>query len=295
MTVSTAAAPADASTWAPLRRSAFRTLWIASFVSNIGTWMQTVGAQWLLVDQHSSSLVTSLVQSASSLPVLLLTIPAGLVAEFVDRRRMLIATQALQVAVGALLAAVTIAGHMTPTLLLVFTFLLGCGAAAQLPAYQAFVPDLVPLAELGQAAALSSIGVNLARAVGPAIAGLLVTRIGVGGLFALNAATLVVFALALLRTRSPARAPAARQAFLSGIEAGATCGTPPSSGASSRGSSCSRCLPMCCGRCWPRSRTTASGWAPPATACCWARPVSDPLPVCCCSPRALRGSPSSPE
>jgi predicted MFS family arabinose efflux permease len=210
----------EASTWAPLRRAAFRTLWIASFVSNVGTWMQTVGAQWLLVDQHSGSLVISLVQTASSLPVLLLTIPAGVVAEFVDRRRLLIATQAFQVAVGAVLAVLTVGGHMTPTLLLTFTFLLGCGAAAQLPAYQAFVPDLVPRAELRQAASLSSIGVNLARAVGPAIAGLLVTRLGVGGLFALNAATFVVFGLALLRTWSPERAPAARQGFLSGLEAG---------------------------------------------------------------------------
>jgi MFS family permease len=210
----------DTSTWAPLRRSAFRTVWIASFVSNVGTWMQTVGAQWLLVDQHSSSLVISLVQTASTLPVLLLTLPAGLVAEFVDRRKLLIATQAFQVAVGALLAVVTFTGHMTATLLLAFTFLLGCGAAAQLPAYQAFVPDLVPRVELGQAAALSSIGVNLARAVGPAIAGVLVTRLGVGGLFALNALTFVVFGLALWTAHSPPHSPTPRQSFISGIEAG---------------------------------------------------------------------------
>src|ERR1700733_5337409 len=83
MTVSDAA-PVEVSPWAPLRHAAFRTLWIASFVSNIGTWMQTVGAQWLLIDQHSGSLLIALVQTASSLPVLLLTLPAGVVAEFVD-------------------------------------------------------------------------------------------------------------------------------------------------------------------------------------------------------------------
>ncbi|KDN22058.1 MFS transporter [Amycolatopsis rifamycinica] len=213
-------ASTETSTWAPLRRGAFRALWIASFVSNIGSWMQTVGAQWLLVDEHGSPLVISLVQSASSLPVLLLTLPAGVVAEFADRRRLLIGTQAFQVATGAALAVLTVTGTTTPVLLLVFTFLLGCGSAAQLPAYQAFVPDLVPRGELAQAAALSSVGVNLARAAGPAIAGLLVTRLGVGGLFALNAVTFVVFALVLLRSPSPARAPAARQAFLAGIEAG---------------------------------------------------------------------------
>src|SRR5581483_10574917 len=219
MTVS-GPAPVETSPWAPLRHTAFRTLWIASFVSNIGTWMQTVGAQWLLVDQNASSLLIALVQTASTLPVLLLTLPAGVVAEFVDRRRLLLATQAFQVTVGAALALLTVTGRTNAILLLTFTFLLGCGAAAQLPAYQAFVPDLVPRNELSAAASLGSIGVNLARAVGPAVAGLLVTHLGVGGLFALNAATFVVFGLALMTTRSPARPPAARQAFLSGLEAG---------------------------------------------------------------------------
>ncbi|KOV87278.1 hypothetical protein ADL03_07600 [Nocardia sp. NRRL S-836] len=203
-----------------MRRGAFRALWIASFVSNVGSWMQTVGAQWLLVDQHAGALVISLVQSASSLPVLLLTLPAGVVAEFADRRKVLVGTQVFQVVVGAALAATTVAGRTTPELLLVFTFLLGCGSAAQLPAYQAFVPDLVPRGELAPAAALSSLGVNLARAVGPAVAGLLVTQLGVGGLFALNAATFVVFALVLLRSPAPAPAVADRQSFLAGIEAG---------------------------------------------------------------------------
>jgi MFS family permease len=216
----TSVAEAPPSLWAPLRREAFFALWLASFVSNIGTWMQTVGAQWFLVDHHSGSVLISLVQSASSLPALLLTLPAGVLAEFVDRRRMLIAVQAFQVVAGALMAALTLAGDMTPTLLLVLSFVLGCGAAAQLPSYQAFIPDLVPRSELGSAASLSSLGVNLARAVGPAIAGLLVTQLGVGGLFVLNAATFLVFALVLLRTHSPERKRPPRQAFLAGLEAG---------------------------------------------------------------------------
>jgi MFS family permease len=124
------------------------------------------------------------------------------------------------VAVGGALAAVTVPGHMTPALLLAFTFLLGCGAAAQLPAFQAYVPDLVPRPELGQAASLSSISVNLARAMGPAIAGALVLRLGVGGLFALNAASSVLFALVLLRSPTPAHPAGPRQALLSGFEAG---------------------------------------------------------------------------
>ncbi len=208
------------STWAPLAHPAFRWIWIASLVSNIGTWMQTVGAQWLLVDAHASSAVIALVQSASSLPVLLLILPAGVVAEFVDRRRILLGAQIVQIAVGALLATLTVLGTMSPALLLTFTFLLGCGAAVQMPAYQAFVPDLVPRRDLGSAAALGSIAVNLARAAGPAIAGLLIPLFGVAGVFAVNAATFAVFAVALLRAPSPPRAPGARQSFLAGLEAG---------------------------------------------------------------------------
>ncbi len=211
--------PAD-SPWAPLRRNAFRWLWIASLVSNLGAWMQTVGAQWLLVEGDASNLVISLVQTASSLPVLLLTVPAGVVAEFVDRRRMLIGLQAFQVAIAAALTLLTITGAITPILLLTFTFLLGCGAAAQLPAYQAFVPDLVPRVEIRAAASLSSLGINLARSLGPAIAGALVPVIGVGGVFGLNVLTFVVFGVALVFTPAPPAPTGARQAFLSGLQAG---------------------------------------------------------------------------
>jgi MFS family permease len=141
--------------------------------------MQAVGAQWFLLDHHSNSATVAFVQAAASLPVLLLTIPAGVLAEFVDRRRLLVAVQAVQAVTGGLLAALTLTGRMTPGLLLASTFLLGAGAAVQLPAYQAFIPALVPRPQLGTAA---SLGVNLARAVGPAIAGVLATIIGTGGL-----------------------------------------------------------------------------------------------------------------
>ncbi|GAA4803356.1 MFS transporter [Actinomycetospora chlora] len=214
------AGPAPASSWAPLAHPAFRWIWLASLVSNVGTWMQTVGAQWLLVDGHASSAVIALVQTASSLPVLLVTLPAGVIAEFVDRRRVLLAAQVFQLVVGVLLAVLTLVGATEPALLLTFTFLLGCGAAAQMPAYQAFVPDLVPRDEIGSAAALGSIAVNLARAAGPAIAGLLIPSLGVAGVFGVNALTFAVFAVALLRAPSPPRAPGARQSFLAGLESG---------------------------------------------------------------------------
>ncbi len=219
-TSSPPAQPAATSAWAPLRNRAFRALWIASFVANIGTWMQTVGAQWFLLDHHGGSALVAFVQAAASLPVLLLTIPAGVLAEFVDRRRLLIAVQAFQAATGGLLAALTLAGRMTPSLLLAFTFLLGAGAAVQLPAYQAFIPALVPRTQLGAAASLSSLGVNLARAVGPAIAGVLVLSLGTGGLFVLNAASFVVFGLILVITPGPARLKQRSAGFLAGLEAG---------------------------------------------------------------------------
>lgn len=199
--------------WAPLRRPVFRTIWLAAFVANVGTWMQTVAGQWLLVEHHSTSLLISLVQSASSVPVLLLVIPAGVVADFLDRRRLLLVVQGVQTVLAGLLALLTAAGQTTPEVLLLFTFLLGCGSAAQLPAYQAMVSDLLPRAELGQGAALSSLGVNLARAVGPAIAGLLLAHLGVAWLFGLNAISFALFGIALLA------APAAPHTAASGIRA----------------------------------------------------------------------------
>jgi MFS family permease len=211
---------APTSPWAPLAHPAFRVIWVASLVANLGTWMQTVGAQWLLVEHSAGSTLVALVQSASSLPVLLLTLPAGVLAEFLDRRRLLLAAQGFQLAVAAVLAALTVLGLTSPALLLVFTFLLGCGTAAQIPAYQAFIPDLVPRSELGPAAALGSISVNLARAVGPALAGALVPVLGVSGLFAANAVSFAVFAVALLRAPASHRVVAGSHGFLAGLEAG---------------------------------------------------------------------------
>ena len=215
--MTTAAGP-----WAPLRHPVFRAVWIAAFVANVGTWMQTVAGQWLLIEQHSSSLLISLVQSASSVPVLLLVIPAGVVADFLDRRRLLLVTQCVQAVIAGILALLTAAGRTSPEVLLLFTFLLGCGAAAQLPAYQAMVSDLLPRSELGPGASLSSLGVNLARAVGPAIAGLLLAHLGVPWLFGLNAVSFLLFGVALLFTPAgkPESGSAMKAASLSSFEAG---------------------------------------------------------------------------
>jgi len=176
-------------------------LWLAVLGSQIGTWMQTVGAQWLLVDEPNASVLVSLVQTAGTLPVVLLALPAGVLADAFDRRRLLIWTQLFLVGVGVVLTALTVVGAMTPALLLTLTFALGCGMAMTNPTYQALIPELVSRPLLPSASALGSISVNLARAVGPAVAGVLVARIGVAAVFGLNAATFLIFAVVLLLWR----------------------------------------------------------------------------------------------
>jgi MFS family permease len=208
-----------ASTWAPLRITLFRALWIGALVSNVGTWMQTVGAQWLLVREPNAPTLVSLVQTAQALPVLLLALPAGVVADSFDRRRLLITVQAFQVAVALTLTVLTVAGQMTPALLLSLTFALGAGGAIQAPAYQALIPDLVPRPLIPSASVLGSINVNLARAVGPAVAGVIIARIGVPAVFAVNAASFLAFGLVLLFWRRPADAPGV-EPFLPALRAG---------------------------------------------------------------------------
>ena len=192
------------STWAPLRIGIFRALWLAVLVSNIGTWMQTVGAQWLLVNQPHASILVSLVQTADMLPDVLLAYVGGVLADTFDRRWLLIIVQGCQVIIGLVLTILTIVGQMPPALLLTLTFLLGAGSAFSVPAYQALIPDLVPRPQLQSASALGSINVNLARAVGPAIAGVLITRVGVGAVFAINTATFLVFGLVVAAWHPPA-------------------------------------------------------------------------------------------
>ena len=208
------------STWTPLRNGLFRALWLAVLVSNVAIWMQTVGAQWLLVGQPNAPILVALVQTVDYLPDMLFGLVGGVLADTFDRRRLLMAVQAFLVVVGAALAALTLAGEMPPALLLTFTFLIGTGSVLTLPAYQALVPDLVPRRELHSAAALSSISVNLARAVGPAIAGLVIARAGVGAVFALNTVMYALFLLVLVTWHPPAGAPKLPEPFISALRAG---------------------------------------------------------------------------
>lgn len=208
------------SAFAPLGVSVFRLLWIAGLVSNIGSWMQTVGAQWLLVEQGSPASVVALVQTAAAAPVLLLALPAGVLGEFFNRRTLLIVVQAVQFLIVLGLAWLTWAGAMTPALLLAVTFLLGAGSALQLPAYQAVVPDVVPAPMIADAAVLSSIGVNVARAIGPALAGLVVAQLGVTAVFVVNALSFLVFLVALVAWRGYVPRRGRPERFLDATRAG---------------------------------------------------------------------------
>jgi MFS family permease len=191
--------------WQPLRANPFRRLWAAQLVSNVGTWMQTVGAQWLVVTLSGSAALVGLVQTASTLPAVLLAVPAGVVSDLVDRRKLLMLVQLGMALVAAGLAALTGVGAATTSLVLAFTFLLACGTALMNPPWQAIQPELIPREQLPQAAALGSLSINLARAVGPALGGLLVAAAGAAPAFALNAASFlaVVGALATWRRQRP--------------------------------------------------------------------------------------------
>ena len=187
------------SMWQPLRNPIFRALWIAVLFSNIGNWMETVGAQWLLVSQPGNSLLVALVQTADTLPVVLLALPAGVLADVFDRRLLLMATQLFLAVVSVTLATLSAIGQMTPGILLALTFLGGAGSGVTAPAWQAMIPDLVPRTQIRAASVLGSVSVNVGRAVGPALAGLLIAGIGVAPVFALNAASFILFAGVLLR------------------------------------------------------------------------------------------------
>src|SRR5437899_927425 len=174
------------SAWSPLEHRMFRALWIASLVSNVGTWMQNVGGVWLMSSLSPSPFLIALMQTATSLPIFLVGLPAGALADIVDRRRLLLITQGLMLVAAAGLTITTFLGLATPWLLLGLTFALGLGTALNNPAWQAIVPELIPREELSAAISLNGVSMNLARAVGPAIGGLIVAALGPAAVFLLN-------------------------------------------------------------------------------------------------------------
>ena len=178
-----------ASAWSPLRESVFRALWIATVVSNIGTWMQDVGESWLMTSLTSSPVLVALVETAGSLPVVLVALPAGALADVVDRRRLLLVMQSWMLVAAGAMGVLALMGHMTPARLLWLTFLLGVGSAMSNPVWQAITPELVSPSDLAAAITLSGVGINIARAIGPALGGLIVAASGPWAVFLLNAAS----------------------------------------------------------------------------------------------------------
>ncbi len=193
--------PPRPSAWSPLAYPVFRALWLASCASNVGTWMHDASAAWLMTSLAPSPIMVSLMQTATSLPFFLLARPSGALADIVNRRRLLIATQAWMFAMALLLALATLSGWMGPWLLLGLTFAIGLGNALNAPAWQATTPELVPREELASAIALSGVSVNVARAVGPAIGGLIVAATGPGWVFLLNSASFLAVIYVLARWR----------------------------------------------------------------------------------------------
>ena len=163
------------------RHPAFTVIWIATVVSNVGTWMYNAASGWLMVSLDPNPLVVSLVQVATSLPMFLFALPAGALADIVDKRRFLIALEGATTLVSAVFAALVGFGHVTPTVLLLFMFLIGAGGALTAPAWQSIVPDLVPAQDLMPAVAANSVGINISRAVGPALATVLASHTTISG------------------------------------------------------------------------------------------------------------------
>jgi MFS family permease len=181
----------------------FRSLWLAAVISYTGTWMQNVGAGWLMTQLTTSPLMVSLVTAATTLPVFLVILPAGALADMVDRRRFLLATQGWMVVAAALLGILTLRHEVTPWLLLLFTFVLGLGAVMNDPAWQAITPEIVSAQNHEAAVALNSVGFNVARAIGPALGGLVIAAAGSGVAFLLNAASFFGVIFFLYRWKRP--------------------------------------------------------------------------------------------
>ena len=166
------------SPWGPIKLPVFRMLWSTWLVANICMWMNDVAAAWMMTSMTTTPLWVALVQSASTLPVFLLGLPSGALADILDRRRYFIMTQFWIAGVATLLCLTVISGVMTPPLLLALTFANGIGLAMRWPVFSAIVPELVPRSQLPAALALNGISMNASRIVGPLVAGALIASAG---------------------------------------------------------------------------------------------------------------------
>lgn len=195
----------SASLWQPLRVSTFRNLLIADVISDIGTFMQNVGAAWLMVSLGAGPMYVALTQTAASLPYFLLALPAGSAGDIVDRRKLILFTASWMMGVALILAILAIAGVMSPWILLVLTFALSAGDAFETPTWRAILPELVLKEDLAAASALNGIEFNLARAVGPALAGMIISVAGVAIAFVANFVSFFGVIVVVARWKRPVR------------------------------------------------------------------------------------------
>lgn len=199
----------------------FRWLWLATLATNIGAAMQMLGAQWFLVHEPNAAVYVSLVQSAASLPIALFSLPAGVLADSFDRRKMLLFVQCAMVFIGLLLTGLMLTGQMTPILLLLLTVGLGVGSAVTFPTYGSMIPSLVGREQITTASALGALNFNLGRALGPAIAGWVIAWSGIAAVFAINMLTFVIYVIILLRwKRGPQTTNGPRERFAPALRAG---------------------------------------------------------------------------
>ena len=192
----------------PFRYPVFRSIWIASLLSNFGSLIQSVGASWMMLSIAPSPDMVALVQASVSLPIMLLSLVAGAMADNMDRRRVMVFAQIVMLSVSLTLSICTWLGLVGPWTLLLFTFAIGCGAAFFAPAWQASVGDMVPRVEVPGAVALNSMGFNIARSVGPAIGGAIVAAAGAAAAFGVNAASYIALLVVLARWKRPPRTSA---------------------------------------------------------------------------------------
>jgi MFS family permease len=206
----------SSSLWRPLRVSIFRNLLLADVVADVGAFMQSVGAAWLMVSLGAGPIYVALTQTAASLPYFLLALPAGSAGDIFDRRKLVLATETWMMGIALLLAVLTIGGLMSPWLLLVLTFLLSAGDAFETPTWRAILPELVPKDDVAAVSALNGIEFNLARAVGPALAGLVITVAGVAAAFVVNCVSFFGVILLVVRWKRPIRPRTAPAETLTG-------------------------------------------------------------------------------
>lgn len=211
----------DLSALAPLKIITFRMLWGTWLVANTCMWMSDVAAAWMMTSMTTTPLWVALVQTSATLPVFLLGLPSGALADILDRRRYFIMTQFWIAAVATLLCIAVITGIMTPPLLLALTFANGVGLAMRWPVFAAIVPELVPRAQLPAALALNGISMNASRIIGPLVAGALIASAGTEYVFVMNAVLSVISGFVIMRwRRAHTPSPLGRERLLSAMRVG---------------------------------------------------------------------------